>query len=50
VNAIECKRCETPLDKAIKTNFDGKGSVAEYLKKHGGVEIAGHCPVNNPPC
>jgi len=47
VNAIECENCETPLDHAIK---EKEYAVAEYLKKHGGVEIAGHCPDNIPPC
>jgi len=47
VNAIECINCQTPLDKAIEAK---EYAVAEYLKKHGGVEIAGHCPDNIPPC
>jgi len=47
VNAIECGNCETPLDAAIRTK---EYAVAEYLKKHGGVQIAGHCPDNIPPC
>jgi len=44
VNAIECVNCETPLDKAIETK---EYAVAEYLKKHGGVE-GGHCPADCP--
>jgi len=47
VNAIECQNCATPLDTAIRTK---EYAVAEYLKKHGGVQIAGHCPDNIPPC
>jgi len=47
VNAIECGFCETALDAAIRTK---EYAVAEYLKKHGGVQIAGHCPDNIPPC
>jgi len=45
VNAIECLSCGTALDHAIKTK---EYAVAEYLKKHGGVE-GGHCPADCPP-
>jgi len=45
VNAIECESCQTALDHANKAK---EYAVAEYLKKHGGVE-GGHCPADCPP-
>jgi len=44
VNAIECESCQTALDHANKAK---EYAVAEYLKKHGGVE-GGHCPADCP--